>query len=65
MAVRYYGVAPGGSRPADVTVDSSTTSAAIELAVNDASLPVADEQSKALIIEALEAIKLALVGDDR
>lgn len=35
MADRFYGVALGGQQPKDVTEASSTTSAAIELRIND------------------------------
>jgi hypothetical protein len=35
MADRFYGIAVGGQLPKDVTEDSSTTSAAIELRVAD------------------------------
>lgn len=38
MAVRYYGVNVGGQDAPDVTIDTSTTSSDIELAVSDANL---------------------------
>ena len=35
MADRFYGIALGGQLPTDVTEAASTTSAAVELRVND------------------------------
>jgi len=35
MADRFYGIAVGGQKPADVTESSSTTSKAIELRISD------------------------------
>lgn len=64
MAVRYYGVAVGGQDAAAVLIQGSTTSRAIELAVNDASLPVGSVNKKKFIVEALEAILQAVQQDN-
>jgi hypothetical protein len=52
MADRFYGVAIGGKLPTDVTEDSSTTSAAIELRISDSAYA-----QKLFVREALEAIE--------
>jgi hypothetical protein len=51
MADRFYGVAIGGKLPTDVTEDSSTTSAAVELRISDSAY-----SNKLLVLEALDAI---------
>ena len=63
MAVRYYGVSVGGQGAADVTIDSSTTSSDIELAVDDTNVARAAASSKQAILEALEAIREAVLQD--
>lgn len=63
MSIRYYGVNKGGQGPKDVTVAASTTSLAIELAVNDATLPVASADKKLFIQMAVEAILQKLEQD--
>ncbi len=60
MASVYFGVGVGGEGPADVTIAASTTSSAVELVVNDASISRASVDGKEKIASALEAIKLAL-----
>jgi hypothetical protein len=52
MADRFYGVAIGGKLPTDVTEDSSTTSAAVELRISDSAYA-----QKLFVREALEAIE--------
>jgi hypothetical protein len=52
MADRFYGVALGGQQPANVTEQGATTSAAIELRINDTVYA-----SPLLVQLALEAIK--------
>lgn len=56
MADRFYGVAVGGQGPVDVSVDTSTTSRAIELRVNDSVLTAGGINKKKFIVEGLEAI---------
>lgn len=51
MADVFYGVAVGGKLPTDVTEDTSTTSAAIELRVADSAYT-----NKLYVIEGLRAI---------
>lgn len=63
MAVRYYGVSVGGQGPADVTIDTSTTSSDIELAVDDTNIAAASADAKTVIAEALEAIALSVEQD--
>ena len=63
MAVRYYGVAVGGQDAADVTIDTSTTSSDIELAVDDTNLVAGTITKKQFIEIALKAIEQA-VGED-
>jgi hypothetical protein len=55
MADRFYGVAIGGKLPTDVTEDSSTTSAAVELRISDSAY-----SNKLLVLEALDAIEMYL-----
>lgn len=64
MADRFYGVVPGGQAPADVSKAAATTSRAVELRVDDASVPRASAQSKRDILASIEAIKLAVEQDD-
>lgn len=52
MADRFYGVAVGGTQPVNVTEAASTTSAAIELRINDAAY-----SNKIAVLGALEAVK--------
>lgn len=63
MAVRYYGVNVGGQGPADVTIDTSTTSSDVELAVTDTNIAAAGSDAKTVIAEALEAIRLSVEQD--
>lgn len=63
MAVRYYGVAVGGQDATDVTIDSSTTSSDVELAVDDANIAVGSINKKDVIVEALQAILQAVQED--
>lgn len=52
MADRFYGVALGGQQPSNVTEAASTTSAVVELRINDTVY-----SSPLLVQLALEAIK--------
>jgi len=63
MAVRYYGVAVGGQDATDVTIDSSTTSSDVELAVDDTNIAVGSINKKDVIVEALQAILQAVQED--
>ena len=63
MAVRYYGVNVGGQDAPDVTIDTSTTSSDIELAVDDTNLTAGGITKKQFIEIALNAI-LQAVGED-
>lgn len=63
MAVRYYGVAVGGQDAPDVTIDTSTTSSDIELAVDDTNLTAGSIDKRMFIETALNAI-LQAVGED-
>jgi predicted RNA-binding protein YlqC (UPF0109 family) len=63
MAVRYYGVAVGGQNAPDVTIDTSTTSSDIELAVSDANLTAGDVDKKGKIVTALYALIQAVEED--
>ena len=63
MAVRYYGVDVGGQDAPDVTIDTSTTSSDIELAVDDTNLTAGGITKKQFIEIALNAI-LQAVGED-
>ncbi len=60
MAVRYSGAAVGGQNAPDVTIDTSTTSSDIELAVDDSNLAAGSITKKAYIQAALEAIMQAV-----
>jgi len=63
MAVRYYGVDVGGQGPADVTIDTSTTSRDVELAVSDVNLAAASVDKRQYIRVAVEALMQALEQD--
>jgi len=63
MAVRYYGVDVGGQGAPDVTIDTSTTSSDIELAVDDTNLTAGSIDKRLFIETALNAI-LQAVGED-
>lgn len=63
MATRYYGVNVGGQAPANVTIDTSTTSSDIELAVVDTNITAASSDAKTVIAEALRAIAFAVEQD--
>lgn len=60
MAVLYFGVNVGGQNAPDVTVDSSTTSSNIELAVNDSNLAAGLITKKDAVVEGLQAILQAV-----
>lgn len=60
MATTYFGVNVGGQGSVDVTVDTSTTSSDIELAVVDTNLAAGSINAKDKIATALEAIKSKL-----
>lgn len=57
MAVTYFGVNKGGQVGLDVTVDSSTTSSDIELAVDDSNLAAGAVDGDYYIERALNAIR--------
>lgn len=59
MATKYYGVTPGGDMETEVTKAGSTTSAAIELVVNDAATNI----SKLAVLKALDAMKQVIIKD--
>lgn len=63
MAVRYYGVAVGGQDAPDVTIDTSTTSSDIELAVDDSNLAAGSITKRQFVELALEAIRQAVQED--
>jgi hypothetical protein len=63
MAVRYYGVNKGGQGPVDVTVDTSTTSSDVELAVDDTNLAAGTADKKLFVAIAVEAILQKLQQD--
>jgi hypothetical protein len=63
MAVRYYGANKGAQGPVDVATGASTTSRAIELAVDDTTLPAAAADKKLFIATAVEAILQKLEQD--
>jgi hypothetical protein len=63
MAVRYYGVDVGGQDAPDVTIDTSTTSSDIELAVDDTHLTAGTITKKQFIEIALQAIMQAVNED--
>lgn len=63
MAVRYYGVAVGGQDASDVTIDTSTTSSDIELAVDDTNLAAGSIDKRMFVQMAMRAIAQALEED--
>ena len=63
MAVRYYGVSVGGQDAPDVTIDTSTTSSDIELAVDDTNLTAGAIDKRQYVEIALEALKQAVNED--
>lgn len=63
MAVRYYGVNVGGQDAPDVTIDTSTTSSDIELAVDDTNLTAGSITKRQFVQMAIEAIKQAVEED--
>ena len=63
MAVRYFGVNVGGQDATDVTIDTSTTSSDIELAVDDTNLTAGSIDKRQFLQIALEAIKQAIEED--
>lgn len=64
MASKYFGVDVGGQTAADVTIDSSTTSSDVELVVDDSAVIPAAQPSKRELLDAVEAIRLAIIQDD-
>ena len=63
MAVRYYGVDVGGQDAPDVTIDTSTTSSDIELAVDDTNLTAGTITKRQFMEMALRAIEQAINED--
>ena len=63
MAVRYYGVSVGGQDAPDVTIDTSTTSSDIELAVDDTNLTAASVTKRQFVEIAIEALKQSVNED--
>lgn len=63
MAVRYYGINVGGQDAPDVTIDTSTTSSDIELAVDDTNLTAGSITKEQFIQIALQAITQAVNED--
>jgi len=63
MAVRYYGVNVGGQDAPDVTIDTSTTSSDVELAVDDTNLTAGVIKKRQFVEMAIKAIEQA-VGED-
>ena len=64
MAVRYYGVDVGGQDAPDVTIDTSTTSSDIELAVDDTNLTAGTITKRQFMEMAIKAIEQAINEDD-
>jgi len=64
MANRYYGANAGAQAPADVVIQASSPGRDVTLNVSDTNLTRADPQSKVKILEAIEAIRLAVEQDD-
>lgn len=64
MATLYLGINVGGQDFSDVTVDSSTTSSDIELAIDDTNLTAGSISKKQFVTIALEAITQALEETD-
>lgn len=63
MAVRYYGVSVGGQDATDVTIDTSTTSSDIELAVDDTNLAAGSITKRQFMQMAMRAIRQAIEED--
>jgi len=63
MAVRYYGVSVGGQDAPDVTIDTSTTSSDIELAVDDTNLTAGSITKRQFVEIAIKAIMQAVNED--
>jgi len=63
MAVRYYGVNVGGQDATDVTIDTSTTSSDIELAVDDTNLTAGSITKRQFMQMAMRAIRQAIEED--
>lgn len=63
MAVRYYGVNVGGQDAPDVTIDTSTTSSDIELAVDDSNLTAGAINKRQFVEIAIQAIRQAVQED--
>lgn len=63
MAVRYYGVDVGGQDAPDVTIDTSTTSSDIELAVDDTNLAAGSITKRQFMKMAVRAIEQAIEED--
>jgi hypothetical protein len=59
MATRYYGAAIGGMEPADVSEAGSTTSLPVEIAI----VYDATGMTKMLALQAIEAIRNAIIKD--
>lgn len=64
MASKYFGVDVGGQTAPDVTIDSSTTSSDVELVVDDTAVIPGAQSSKRELLDALDAIRLAILADD-
>lgn len=63
MAVRYYGVNVGGQDAPDVTIDTSTTSSDVELAVDDTNLTAGSITKRQFVEMAIKAIEQAVNED--
>ena len=63
MAVRYYGVNVGGQNAPDVTIDTSTTSSDIELAVDDTNLTAGAIDKRQFVTMAIYALIQAVEED--
>ncbi|MCP4206965.1 MAG: hypothetical protein GY767_07960 [Shimia sp.] len=63
MATRFYGVDLGGQDAGDVTIDTSTTSSDIELAVDDTNLAAGSVTKKHFLAIALAALGQAVQED--
>ncbi len=63
MATTFYGMNLGGQDAGDVTIDTSTTSSDIELAIDDTNLAAGSVAKKHFIAIALEALDQAVQED--
>ncbi len=61
MATQYLGAALGASRAAEITLDTSTTSLPIELAVVDTTIDLTTTAGKMQVINALEGFREKLL----